>query len=101
MRSELRSARAFAALGVLAIQPVWLAIGTIFVAERLVTVWPIGTRGRLVAAAVFPELVYDIALQWAFAHAAALALLRRDTTWNHVAHKNADAPERALAASPH
>jgi cellulose synthase/poly-beta-1,6-N-acetylglucosamine synthase-like glycosyltransferase len=87
-----------AALGVLAIQPVWLAIGTIFVAERLVTVWPIGTRGRLVAAAVFPELVYDIALQWAFAHAAALALLRRDTTWNHVVTHSADAPEPAHAA---
>ena len=89
---------ASAVLGVFAIHPVWLAIGTIFIAERLVTVWPIGTRGRLVAAAVFPELAYDLALQAAFVHAAVLALLRRDTTWNHVAPKSADAPEPALAA---
>jgi poly-beta-1,6-N-acetyl-D-glucosamine synthase len=75
---------ASAVLGVFALQPLWLAIGTIFVVERLVTVWPIGTRGRIVAATVLPELAYDVALQWAFVHAAALAAMRRDTSWNHV-----------------
>lgn len=90
---------ASAALGVFALQPLWLAIGTIFVAERLVTVWPIGTRGRVVAAVVFPELGYDIALQWAFMHAAALAVMRRDTSWNHVVSRDQGPASQMTLAS--
>lgn len=70
--------------GTFALQPFWLALGVVFIIERVVTVWPIGGRGRWVAAAAFPEMAYDMALQVAFIHATVLALLRRDTTWNHV-----------------
>ena len=45
----------------------------------------LGRRARLLAALVLPELLYDLALQRAFLHAAALFVTRRQTTWNHVA----------------
>jgi len=78
------------AAGAFAVHGLWLALGSVFVAERIVTVWPGGSRARLLAAAVLPEIAYDMALQAAFLHAVALSLLRRDTAWNHVT-----APEAA------
>lgn len=39
--------------------PFWLGIGLIFVAERVVTVWRGGWKARLLAATIFPELVYS------------------------------------------
>ena len=84
------------AAGSFAVNGFWLAVGGVFLVERVVTVWPGGIRARLLAAAFLPEIAYDIALQAAFLHAVGLALLRRDTAWNHVtAH---EAP--ALVASP-
>ena len=71
--------------GAFAIRPFWLALGIVFLVERVVTVWQIGPSGRLVAALFLPEIGYDMALQAAFIHAWFLALLRRDTAWNHVA----------------
>lgn len=72
------------AAGTFALSGFWLAVGGVFILERVITVWPGGPRARLLAAAVLPEIAYDIALQAAFVHAVALALLRRDTDWNHV-----------------
>ncbi|GAA4727176.1 hypothetical protein GCM10023216_17590 [Isoptericola chiayiensis] len=63
----------------------WAAVALVFLVERLVTVWPAGTRARLLAAPVLPELLYDLALQRAFVHAVCLTVARRQTTWNHVA----------------
>ncbi|MDF9877879.1 glycosyltransferase family 2 protein [Cellulosimicrobium cellulans] len=74
------------ALGTFHVVPGWLALGSVFVAERVTTAWRNGPRGRLLAVSVFPELGYDLALQVALAHALVLAATRRDTTWNHVAH---------------
>ncbi len=71
--------------GTFTLSPLWAAVGLVFVAERLVTVWGAGQRARLLAALVLPELLYDLALQRAFLHAAALFVTRRQTTWNHVA----------------
>ena len=71
--------------GVFAVSPFWLAIGGVFVVNRLVTVWPVGRDGRLLAAAILPEIVYDVALQAAFLRAVVCAVARRDVTWNHVA----------------
>ncbi|NMF29231.1 glycosyltransferase [Cellulosimicrobium aquatile] len=70
--------------GTFTLSPLWVAVGLVFVAERLVTVWGAGRRARLLAALVLPELLYDLALQRAFLHAAALFVTRRQTTWNHV-----------------
>jgi cellulose synthase/poly-beta-1,6-N-acetylglucosamine synthase-like glycosyltransferase len=71
--------------GTFTLSPLWAAVGLVFVAERLVTVWGAGRRARLLAVLVLPELLYDLALQRAFLHAAALFVTRRQTTWNHVA----------------
>ncbi|MCK0115463.1 glycosyltransferase family 2 protein [Isoptericola sp. S6320L] len=70
--------------GTFVLSPLWAGVGLVFAVERLVTVWSAGRRARLLAALVLPELVYDLALQRAFVHAAALFLGRRQTTWNHV-----------------
>ncbi|MGW6225538.1 glycosyltransferase family 2 protein [Cellulosimicrobium cellulans] len=74
------------ALGTFHVVPGWLALGGVFVAERVTTAWRNGPRGRLLAASVLPELGYDLALQAALAHALVLAVTRRDAAWNHVAH---------------
>ncbi|KMM46437.1 hypothetical protein CWIS_05350, partial [Cellulomonas sp. A375-1] len=78
--------------GVFAVSPFWLAIGGVFVVNRLVTVWPVGRDGRLLAAAVIPEIVYDAALQAAFLRAVVCAAARRDVTWNHVTANPTGAP---------
>ncbi|MBO9556887.1 hypothetical protein [Cellulomonas sp.] len=70
--------------GTFVVQPFWLAVGGVFVVERVVTVAEADARSRLLAVTVLPELVYAIALQAAFVHALVLALARRDTAWNHV-----------------
>jgi len=41
----------------------WFAIGLIFVAERVVTVWAVGWRGRLIAFPLLIELGYDLLSQ--------------------------------------
>jgi hypothetical protein len=65
-------------------------VSLLFVAERIVTVWRIGTwRGRLLAMSVLPEIVYDLFLQATFVRAG-VHILRRSEA--HCAH----AP-----ASPH
>ncbi len=43
--------------------PFWIAIGCIFLLERLVTVWAAGWRGRALAAPVVIELGYALFLQ--------------------------------------
>lgn len=46
--------------------PFWLAIGLLFAIERVITAGPAGWRGRLLAAALLPELCYDLFLQAVF-----------------------------------
>jgi poly-beta-1,6-N-acetyl-D-glucosamine synthase len=70
--------------GTFAISVPWLAVGGIFLAERLVTVWRSSTKSRFLALAIFLELLYDFALQGAFVRAVWLTATKRQTTWNHV-----------------
>jgi len=46
--------------------PFWVVIGSVFVVERIVTVWPAGWPARLVAAPVVIEICYDLYLQACF-----------------------------------
>lgn len=66
-------------------QAFWLAVGAVFVVERLVTVWDGGPRARWLSAAVLPELVYDTALQCAYLHAWVTHLRGRQPSWGHLA----------------
>ena len=68
--------------------PLWLTVTAIFVIERTLTVWRrAGWRGRLMAMAIIPEMVYVIALQVAFLHGLTLALARKQHQWHHLTIK--------------
>lgn len=70
--------------------PFWVAIGVIFLAERVVTAWGAGWRARGVAAVIVLELSYSLFLQWAFVTSLSHIVTRRGKGWN-------DVPRPALA----
>jgi hypothetical protein len=69
--------------------PFWLAIGFIFVIERVITVWRGGWRARILAALIFPELGYDVFLQVVFVKCLFDIALNRRAAWGHVQHPTA------------
>ncbi len=71
--------------------PFWLALGTVFVAERVITVWRGGWKARLLAVLLFPELAYDVFLQVVFLKCLLDITLARRTTWGHVQHPSTPA----------
>ena len=70
--------------------PVWLAIGGIFLVERLVTVWSAGWRARVVALPLVLEMVFDTVLMAVLVRSVADIALGRKADWRH-----ARAPEPA------
>ena len=62
----------------------WLAIGMIFVVERIVTVWPAGWRGRLLALPLFIEVAYDLMLQAIYVKSLFDIASGRKAGWNYV-----------------
>jgi cellulose synthase/poly-beta-1,6-N-acetylglucosamine synthase-like glycosyltransferase len=73
--------------------PFWLGIGSIFVLERVVTAWAGGWRARLLAASLFPELVYDLFLSTVFVKGLLDITFGRVARWGHVARD----PDGAIA----
>jgi biofilm PGA synthesis N-glycosyltransferase PgaC len=72
-------------LGLMRLSPWWSAASLIFLAERLVTVWRVGTRrGRLLAVSMLPEAAYDLLLQLTFVRAAVHVLRGAPAEWSHV-----------------
>jgi hypothetical protein len=69
--------------------PFWIALGCIFAAERILTVWGEGWRARLLAALILPELLYDLFLQAVFVRSLVDVVLRRSAGWGHVQHSAA------------
>lgn len=61
----------------------WLAIGVLFVLERVVTVWHAGARPRLLAAAFLPEWFFDLVLQAVLIRSAYVVLAGRHAEWHH------------------
>lgn len=61
--------------------PFWLGIGSIFALERVVTCWPAGWRGRLMAATLIPELLYDLFLDAVFLYGLLQITLDRSASW--------------------
>ncbi|SDT00838.1 glycosyltransferase family 2 protein [Jiangella sp. DSM 45060] len=72
------------ATGRFGFHPLWTAIGLVFVAERVVTVWHAGVRARLLAAPLVIEWAYDLFLQAVLIRSALDVLRRRQATWHHV-----------------
>jgi cellulose synthase/poly-beta-1,6-N-acetylglucosamine synthase-like glycosyltransferase len=62
----------------------WFAIGLIFVAERVVTVWAVGRRGRLVAFPLVIEIGYDLVLQAVYVKSLVDIAAGRTAGWNYV-----------------
>lgn len=77
--------------------PFWIAIGLLFSAERVITAWKGGWRARVVAALVFPELVYDSFLNLAFLRGVFEIAFGRSATWKHVDHSRTPAPNATAA----
>jgi cellulose synthase/poly-beta-1,6-N-acetylglucosamine synthase-like glycosyltransferase len=63
---------------------VWLAIGLIFVVERVVTVWPAGWRARALALPIFIEIGYDLVLQAVYVKSLIDIATGRAAGWNYV-----------------
>ncbi len=65
----------------------WTVIGLIFVVERVVTVWPIGWRGRALAFPLVIELAYDLVLQAVYVKSLIDIATGRTAGWNYVPEK--------------
>ena len=62
----------------------WVAIGSIFVVERVVTVWPAGRRARLLAFPLVIEIGYDLVLQAVYIKSIFDIATGRKAGWNYV-----------------
>lgn len=76
-------------LGTFSLSPFWSLIGLVFVAERVVTIPDEPLKHKLFAALIIPEMVYAIALQWAFIRALFQFTTRSAGEWTHVVAKEA------------
>ena len=66
--------------------PFWMGVGSVFLAERVITAWRTGWRGRLLSALLLPELLYDVFLQIVFVKCLWDISLGRQARWGHVQH---------------
>ncbi len=64
--------------------PFWIWLGLLFAVERVVTVWAGGWRARLLAAAVFPELVYAAFLNVVYLKGVTDILFGKRAGWTHL-----------------
>ncbi|QSR27002.1 hydrolase [Nocardioides aromaticivorans] len=64
--------------------PFWLGTGLVFTVERVVTVWNGGWRARLLAATLFPELIYALYLDIVYLKGIVDMSVGRTATWKHV-----------------
>jgi cellulose synthase/poly-beta-1,6-N-acetylglucosamine synthase-like glycosyltransferase len=69
----------------------WVAIGSIFVVERVVTVWSAGWKARLLALPLVIEIGYDLMLQAVYVKSLFDIASGRKAGWNYV-------PRRAFPA---
>ncbi len=66
--------------------PFWLAVGSVFIVDRVISAWRGGWRARLLAAMMFPELVYDMYLDVVYVKGIFDVTFARKATWGHVIH---------------
>ena len=72
--------------------PFWIVVGLVFVLERVVTVWRGGWRARLLAATLFPELVYAMFLNLVYVKGILDIAVRRQAGWKHIVQNAAAKP---------
>lgn len=68
----------------------WLGLGSVFVVERVVSVWAGGWRARLLALALFPELLFDMFIDLVYVKGIVDITLGRQAAWGHVPHAMPD-----------
>jgi biofilm PGA synthesis N-glycosyltransferase PgaC len=71
--------------------PFWIGIGLVFVVDRVVSVWRGGWKARILAAALLPELAYDMFLDVVYVKGILDITFARRADWHHVEHE-ADEP---------
>jgi biofilm PGA synthesis N-glycosyltransferase PgaC len=64
--------------------PFWVGLGLIFSLERVVTVWRGGWPARILAAGLFPELVYAMFLNVVYVKGVLDISLGQQARWKHV-----------------
>ena len=64
--------------------PFWLSIGTVFTIERVVSVWKAGWAGRVLAATVIPELLFDMYLHAVYIKGIIDITRGEQGSWGHV-----------------
>ncbi|HSP52329.1 MAG TPA: glycosyltransferase family 2 protein [Cryobacterium sp.] len=64
--------------------PFWLSLGAVFLAERVITVWAGGPRARLLALTLFPELLFDVFLDFVYLKSILDITLGRHAEWGHI-----------------
>jgi cellulose synthase/poly-beta-1,6-N-acetylglucosamine synthase-like glycosyltransferase len=65
----------------------WLGLGSVFVAERVFTVWKGGWRARALAITIVPELVYDLFLNTVHVKGTIDITFGRKAAWGHAPEK--------------
>ena len=69
--------------------PFWIVVGSLFVVDRVVSVWSGGWRARILAALLVPELLYDMYLDVVYLKGIFDITFARDASWGHVDHGTA------------
>jgi cellulose synthase/poly-beta-1,6-N-acetylglucosamine synthase-like glycosyltransferase len=72
-----------ACAGTLSFSPFWIAVGGVFWLERVVTSRRSTPAGRLLAALLVPEMIYEMILQLAFVRGAYASLRGSTPEWHH------------------
>jgi cellulose synthase/poly-beta-1,6-N-acetylglucosamine synthase-like glycosyltransferase len=66
--------------------PFWLGVGSLFVADRVVSAWSGGWKARLLSVLLIPELLYDMYLDLVYVKGIFDITFARNATWGHVDH---------------
>ncbi|WP_427133910.1 glycosyltransferase family 2 protein [Pseudarthrobacter sp. S9] len=74
--------------------PFWVGLGVLFSIERVATAWHGGWRARLLAMTLFPELFFDMFLNFVYVKGIVDISLGRTAKWKHLTHTGSDTPAK-------
>lgn len=74
-----------------ALLPFWALVMVAFSIERGFSAWDTGWRGRLIAFALVPEIIYSLLLQASFVRGLAGMMASHDMAWGHLTPAEAEA----------
>lgn len=77
--------------GYWALLPFWILVTAAFSLERGLTAWDAGWRGRLIAFALVPEILYSLFLQACFIKGLTAMMASQSMAWGHLTPAEAEA----------